>query len=146
MDGCLSSSPDLNEFETLKTELSQLIQKRGRHPLKWCCSRTPTREPQTFPLDKNSEEVTVKTLSMLWGSSTDTFSYKVTVNTNSSFTKRDVLSDIARIYDPLSLLGPFITKAKIFMQQLWLLKIDWHEKLPSDIAEQWKTLITSYQI
>ncbi|GFU31953.1 integrase catalytic domain-containing protein [Nephila pilipes] len=77
----------------------------------------------------------------LEGSSTDTFSYKVNVNTNSSFTNRDVLSDIACIYDPLGLLGPFITKAKIFMQQLWLLKIDWHEKLPLDIAEKWKTLI-----
>ncbi|GFT12237.1 integrase catalytic domain-containing protein [Nephila pilipes] len=73
---------------------------------------------------------------MLWGSSTDTFSYKVTVNTSSSFTKRGVLSDIARIYHPL---GPFITKANIFMQQLWLLR----EKLPPDIADQWKTFITS---
>ncbi|GFU47021.1 integrase catalytic domain-containing protein [Nephila pilipes] len=142
MDECLSGSSDLNEFETLKTELSQLLQKGGMHLHKLCCSGTPTREPQTFPLDRNSEEVTVKTSGMLWGSSADTFSYKVTVNTNSSFTKRDVLSDIVRIYDPLGFLGPFITKAKIFMQQLWLLKIDWHEKLPSNTAMQWKTLIT----
>ncbi|GFS41396.1 uncharacterized protein NPIL_161691 [Nephila pilipes] len=86
MDNCLSGSSDLNEFETLKTELSELLQKGGMHLHKWCCSRTPTREPQTFPLDKNSEEVTIKILGMLWGSSTDAFSYKVTVNTNSSFT------------------------------------------------------------
>ncbi|GFU38951.1 uncharacterized protein NPIL_430861 [Nephila pilipes] len=113
MDDCPSGSSNLNEFETLKTELSELLQKGGMHLHKWCCSGTPNHEPQTFPLDKNSEEVTVKTLGMLWGSSIDTFSYKVTVNTNSSFTKRDVLSGIARIYDPLGLLGPFITKAKI---------------------------------
>ncbi|GFS75420.1 uncharacterized protein NPIL_79101 [Nephila pilipes] len=136
MDDCLSGSSDVNKFETLKTELSELLQKGGIHLHKWCCSGTPTREPQTFPLYRNSEEVTVKTLGMLWGSSTDTFTCKVTVNTNSNFTKRDVLSDIARIYDPLGFLGPFITKAKIFMQQLWLLQIDWHEKLPPDIAEQ----------
>lgn len=110
---------------------------------KWRCSRTPTDEHQTFPLDRNAEEITVKTLGMLWGSSTDTFSYKVTVNTNNSFTKRDVLSEIARIYDPLGLLRPFIAKAKIFMQQLWLLKIDWNDKPPLHIAEQWKNLITS---
>ncbi|GFS88998.1 uncharacterized protein NPIL_473311 [Nephila pilipes] len=62
MDDCLSGSSDLNEFETLKAELSQLLQKGGMHLHKWCSSRTPTREPQTFPLDRNSEEVTVKTL------------------------------------------------------------------------------------
>ncbi|GFS73754.1 uncharacterized protein NPIL_518681 [Nephila pilipes] len=140
------------EYLTIEASLSEidhkiqhleLLQKGGMHIHKWCCSKTPTLEPQTFPLDKNSEQVIVKTLPMLWGSSTDTFSYKVTVNTNNSFTKTDVLSDIARIYDPLGLLGPFIPMAKIFMQQLWLLKIDWHEKLPPDIAEHWKTLITS---
>ncbi|GFU07129.1 integrase catalytic domain-containing protein [Nephila pilipes] len=99
MDDCLSGSSDLNEFQTPKTELSQLLQKGGMYLHKWCCSRTPTREPQTIPLDKNSEEVTVKTLGMLRRSSTDTFSYKVTVSINSSFMKRDVLSDIAHIYD-----------------------------------------------
>ncbi|GFU19702.1 integrase catalytic domain-containing protein [Nephila pilipes] len=132
----VSDEEDLT-IEASLSEIDQEMQHLEGNP----CSGTPTREPQTFPLDRNSEEVTVKTLGMLWGSSTDTFSYKVTMSTNSSFTKRDVLSDIARIYDPLGLLGPFITKAKIFMQQLWLLKIDWHEKLPPDIAEQWKTLI-----
>ncbi|GFS29604.1 hypothetical protein NPIL_12371, partial [Nephila pilipes] len=62
MDDCLSSLSDLNEFETLKTELFQLLQKRDMHLHKWCCSRTPAHEPQTFPLDRNSKEVTVRTL------------------------------------------------------------------------------------
>ncbi|GFT72353.1 uncharacterized protein NPIL_318591 [Nephila pilipes] len=96
MDDCLSGSSDLNEFETLKTELSQLLQKGGMHLHKWCCSRTPTSKAQTFPLDKNSEEVTVNTLGMLRGNCTDTFSYKVTMSTNSSFMKREFLSDFAQ--------------------------------------------------
>ncbi|GFT21227.1 hypothetical protein NPIL_177391 [Nephila pilipes] len=56
MDDCVSGSSDLNEFETLKTELSQCLQKGGMYLLNWCCSRTPTHEPQTFPLNRNSEE------------------------------------------------------------------------------------------
>ncbi|GFU23928.1 hypothetical protein NPIL_256321 [Nephila pilipes] len=56
MDVCLSCSPDLNEFETLKTELSQFLQKGGMQLHKWCCRRTPTHEFQTFPLDRNSKE------------------------------------------------------------------------------------------
>ncbi|GFU25415.1 hypothetical protein NPIL_247331 [Nephila pilipes] len=87
------------EYLTIEASLSEIdqeiqhlepLQKGGMHLHKWCCSRTSIRESQTFPLDRNSEEITVKTLGMLWESSADTFS-KVTVSTNSSFTKRDVL-------------------------------------------------------
>ncbi|GFV77716.1 integrase catalytic domain-containing protein [Trichonephila clavipes] len=47
-----------------------------------------------------------------------------------SFTKRMVLSTIARIFDPLGLLGPIITWAKIFKQRLWLLELGWSDELP----------------
>ncbi|GFY09994.1 integrase catalytic domain-containing protein [Trichonephila clavipes] len=66
---------------------------------------------------------------------------KANVSLNRSYTKRDVLSQIARIYDPFGLLGPVISKAKIFMQQLWLLKLDWFEILPPDILQQWEDFI-----
>ncbi|GFV74873.1 integrase catalytic domain-containing protein [Trichonephila clavipes] len=83
----------------------------------------------------------VKTLGMLWDSSGDSFTYKVTTSTDCNYTKRDVLSQIARIYDPLGLLGPVIAKAKIFMQQLWLLKLDWNETQPPDVSTQWRNFI-----
>ncbi|GBL79859.1 hypothetical protein AVEN_28925-1 [Araneus ventricosus] len=78
---------------------------------------------------------------MIWNSVSDTFTYKANVNINHSYTKRDVLSQTARIYDPVGLLGPIISKANIFMQQLWLLKLDWYEILPPDISQQWENFI-----
>ncbi|GBM56961.1 hypothetical protein AVEN_224873-1 [Araneus ventricosus] len=78
---------------------------------------------------------------MIWNNVSDTFTYKANVNNNRSYTKRYVLSQIARIYDPVRLLGPVISKAKIFMQQLWLLKLDWYEILPPDISQQWENFI-----
>ncbi|GFW10390.1 integrase catalytic domain-containing protein [Trichonephila clavipes] len=83
----------------------------------------------------------VKTLGMLWDCSGDSFTYKVTTSTDCNYTKRDVLSQIARIYDPLGLLGLVIAKAKIFMQQLWLFKPDWSETLPPDVSTQWRNFI-----
>lgn len=35
------------------------------------------------------------------------------------FTKKEILSKISQIFDPLGLLGPVITKAKLIMQRLW---------------------------
>ncbi|GFU02204.1 uncharacterized protein TNCV_1547761 [Trichonephila clavipes] len=48
------------------------------------------------------------------------------------YTKRCVLSTIPGLSDPLGLLGPAVARAKIFMQSLWGLKIDWIDELPSE--------------
>ncbi|GFV61000.1 integrase catalytic domain-containing protein [Trichonephila clavipes] len=71
----------------------------------------------------------------------ETKELEVSPSTNHIFTKRDVLSLIARIFDPLGLLGPVISKAKFFMQQLWLLKLEWHEKLPVPVASEWASFV-----
>ncbi|GFV14016.1 integrase catalytic domain-containing protein [Trichonephila clavipes] len=60
-----------------------------------------------------------------------------------SYTKRDVLSVIARLYDPLGLIGPVISKAKIFLQKLWLRKLNWEEFLPDAIAPEWLNFMSS---
>lgn len=62
----------------------------------------------------------------------------------SEFTKRYVLSQVACIYDPLGLLGPVIIKVKIFMQQLWLVKIEWSERLLFHVSKQWETFIKTF--
>ncbi|GFQ71249.1 uncharacterized protein TNCT_434151 [Trichonephila clavata] len=103
-------------------ELKQLLQRGGMTLHKWCTDLSPTNAKE-FPLDRNSEEIQVKTLGMIWNSVSDTFTYKANVSLNLGYTKRDVLS--ARIYDPFGFLGPVISKTKIFIQQLWLLKLDW---------------------
>jgi hypothetical protein len=42
-------------------------------------------------------------------------------------TKRGILFNITRLIDLLGLLGPVIVIAKILMQQLWKLKINWDD-------------------
>lgn len=55
-----------------------------------------------------------------------------------SETKREILRDIAKLYDPLGLLAPVIILAKIFMQDIWREGIDWDEKLPDHLLLKWK--------
>ncbi|GFQ73985.1 integrase catalytic domain-containing protein [Trichonephila clavata] len=113
---------------------------------KWCTNVPQFNEQDIFPFDRNSEQInTVKTLGLLWNSVSDTFTYKVSVSKTPRFTKRDVLSQIARIYDPLGLLGPVIANAKIFMQQLWLLKLTQNKILPSELSQQWDAFINKLQ-
>ena len=52
--------------------------------------------------------------------------------------KRSVLRSIASIYDPLGLLSPIITQCKIFMQQLWQLKVNLNDPLNTEVKELWQ--------
>ncbi|GFU21844.1 integrase catalytic domain-containing protein [Trichonephila clavipes] len=145
LDDILSGCSSLNELDLLKTELSQLFKSAGMSLPKWCFSHSTNNFPDLH-FDQSCEEGIPKTLGVLWNSSSDTFCFKVSPSTNHIFTKRDVLSQIARIFDPLGLLGPVISKAKFFMQQLWLLKLEWHEKLPVPIAAEWVSFVQSLPV
>ncbi|GFS62792.1 DUF1758 domain-containing protein [Trichonephila clavipes] len=56
-----------------------------------------------------------------------------------------VLSTIDSIFDPLGLLGPIITWAKIFMQRLWLLELGWSDELPFKEEKEQRRFIDSLQ-
>ncbi|GFX40500.1 integrase catalytic domain-containing protein [Trichonephila clavipes] len=91
----------------------------------------------SYVFDKEFQDAPVKTLGMLWDPKVDCLTYKVKISDKFNFSKRDVLSEIARLYDPLGLIGPIVTKAKIFIQELWKIKLDWSEQLPPDAMEEW---------
>ncbi|GFU93685.1 integrase catalytic domain-containing protein [Trichonephila clavipes] len=145
LDNILSGCSRLNELESLKTELTQLFKSAGMSLHKWCFSHSTNNFPDLH-FDQSCEESITKILGFLWKCSSDNFCFKVSPSTNHIFTKRDVLSQIARIFDPLGLLGPVISKAKFFMQQLWFLKLEWHEKLPVPVAAEWASFVQSLPV
>ncbi|GFX31469.1 integrase catalytic domain-containing protein [Trichonephila clavipes] len=104
-------------------------------------------EPKTI---KNKETIIysseIKVLGVYWNPKHDFFSFRVKIDLHELNTKRGVLSTIARIYDPLGLLGPVVAKAKIFLQKLWMLKIDWTDLLPDTINREWRQFVESLQV
>jgi len=90
-------------------------------------------------LELNSEH-TVNALGVYWNTIQDKFQFKISLNdvtANSKFTKRTLLSEVAKIFDPLGWLSPVIIRAKIMIQQLWKLELGWDELLPETIQLQW---------
>ncbi|XP_068684466.1 uncharacterized protein [Montipora foliosa] len=81
--------------------------------------------------DKQNEEVNVpngsgedKVLGIVWNSTEDSLKLKVKSETidclnSSEWTKRSILSQIARIYDPVGFAAAFLIRAKIGFQELW---------------------------
>ena len=94
-----------------------------------------------------TNETAEKVLGFVWDHLKDVFTFKVNVELSNSeqaagkrLTKRMILSQIARIFDPLGFAAAFIDKAKIGMQHLWQKGVDWDEQLPVDEHNKWMEL------
>ena len=55
-------------------------------------------------------------------------------------TKRSVLSQISKIFDPLGLCLPVSTRGKLLMRKLWELKLSWDVPIPEDLQKEWGKL------
>ncbi|GFX68158.1 DUF1758 domain-containing protein [Trichonephila clavipes] len=139
MDDILSGESTLEGAKKVQTILSQLLQRGGFELHKWV-SNSPELlkdlSASSYVFDKEFQDAPVKTLGMLWDPKVDCLTYKVKISDKVNFSKRNVLSEIARLYDPLGLIGPIVTNAKIFIQELWKIKLDWSEQLPPDAMEE----------
>ena len=89
-----------------------------------------------------------KVLGVLWNTTTDMIKYppRSTASTTPNLiTKREVLQESSKIYDPIGFLGPVTVRAKILMQELWRQGIAWDEPLPPDLQMKWKELATELE-
>lgn len=76
---------------------------------------------------------------MEYNSSQDHFRFSSTDLSaeESSITKREVLSDSAKIFDPLGLISCVTILPKIIFQRLWERGTAWDEPLPPDNQKEW---------
>ena len=78
-------------------------------------------------------------MGLRWHPAIDMFTFRVQLEKyKTQPTKRLIMSDIAKIYDPIGWLQPVIIRGKILIQKLWLVKAGWDDTLPDSIIEEWK--------
>jgi len=83
------------------------------------------------------DEHSVKVLGLHWNTTNNSFTYHTSIPQTSS-TKRQVLSNIARLFDPINALGPLLLWAKYFMQLLWGNKLGWDDPMPEELLSTWR--------
>jgi len=92
-------------------------------------------------------ESTSKTLGVRWKTTSDEFFFvPPDLATEISPTKRQVLSQIAKLFDPAGWLAPFVVCAKIFMQEIWLPDLGWDDKLPVELCQRGNSFLQSYSV
>ncbi|GFY06217.1 uncharacterized protein TNCV_2680111 [Trichonephila clavipes] len=144
MDDVLCGAATLEEAIVLRQQLKGILKGAGMELHKLCANHeklSPDPE-QNYNFATLTE---TKTLGVSWKPNLDCFLIKVKVCLDSSYTKRDVLSTIDKIFDPVGLMAPVISKAKIFLQRLWRSKLEWNDLLPAEEYREWQQFLVSLE-
>ncbi|XP_055907518.1 uncharacterized protein LOC129942546 [Eupeodes corollae] len=154
VDDCLAGSETIDDAHNLLNEIICLL-KAGHFELKKICSNHPMilkgipEEDKEKLVTFHQSEI-IKTLGLIWDPSQDVFDFSYNdekVNKISTqITKRTVLADLARLFDPLGLLGPIIVIGKLFLQELWKSKLSWDDNLSNEKAQKWIKYIGQFSL
>ncbi|KMQ87989.1 hypothetical protein RF55_12602, partial [Lasius niger] len=144
VDDVLTGADTIDEALKIQTELLQLC-KAGGFPLrKWTSNVRELIETipeddraQIVPRSWSSEEENHSTLGLLWNPEADCFSFAVSRPDEGAVTKRSILAQTARLFDPLGWLTPVTIRDKITIQSTWLLGLEWDASLPEQESAQW---------
>ena len=146
VDDLTTGCDSVKEAEKFIFEATLILKEAGMTLTKW---RSCNEEVQNY-IRSSIENITyhedeVKILGMNWTLSKDTFScniQKLIQDIHSiKPTKRNVLKCIARIFDPMGYIAPYIITAKILMQQISVMKLDWDDLLSAELLAIWEEWI-----
>lgn len=149
VDDLLTGADSINEAKLIRDEIITLLRLGAFELSKWAsnCSELLTDLEGT-----NSNIVPIKDstqssiLGVHWNQSQDTFHFTYSTQENRDlFSKRAILSEVSRLFDPLGLLGPVIVSAKLILQELWQIGLHWDESVPIDLHSRWVKLRSQMQ-
>ncbi|XP_022817401.1 uncharacterized protein LOC111350200 isoform X1 [Spodoptera litura] len=152
VDDLMASKDNLNEAIHTAKHLEAILQKGGFTLQKWC-SNDANFLKQFDPAKRTTHAIlditidgTITALGLRWNMGKDMFHYSLKLPLISkSITKRTILSDIQRLFDPLGWLAPAMLPTKLLIQRLWLQGTGWDEELDTTTREEWIALRESLQ-
>ena len=86
----------------------------------------------------------IKALGVSWNPQSDSIRFEVKLKKKTPYTKRVILSNISRLFDPLGLTSVVTIKAKI--GEIWKLKkFDWDDPLQKEMHATWEKLFAEIE-
>ncbi|XP_028415393.1 uncharacterized protein LOC114538415 [Dendronephthya gigantea] len=144
VDDCLKSVRDEEEAIKLSKELRELLSLGGFNLTKWLSNSRkvieslPEAERAAQVKDLDFDKIPIeRALGVRWNVSSDTFGFAIVIKERPA-TRRGILSIVSSIYYPLGFVAPYILSAKLILQELCRLKLDWDEKIPDENLKHWQ--------
>lgn len=143
VDDVFGGADTIERAQDIVSQLRLLCTAGGFKLQKWTSNNSavlkfiPEEEQicsKSIPIEDN---LIVHALGLCWQPASDLFQFTLNVPSTEVITKRRILSTIAKLFDPLGLLSPITITAKILIQELWTLKLDWDDPLPNNVSTQW---------
>lgn len=144
MDDLMTGDDDVPKVKKLCHDIKEVLRRGGFTMQKWSSN---SEEVLQFIQEgeknmKNELEIKldkiIKILGLTWDRKEDKFKIKVNLpEMKYPVTKRTILSDVARLFDPFGWLSPVVIIAKIMIQKLWLCNLGWDNELPPELVEEW---------
>lgn len=146
-DICVGADSEAQALE-LQSNLISVLSKSGLELKKWATNTASIlrvipadcRGSGPLPFD-TADAFSIKVLGIEWHHETDEFCCALRLDPAPVYTKRGILSLVARIFDPLGLFAPATFLAKSIMQQTWNVKLSWDAPLPIDIQSRWAAFV-----
>ncbi|XP_071057548.1 uncharacterized protein [Onthophagus taurus] len=139
MDDLITGSDDWQEALKIKDELASILAKSGLKLRKWQSNDSRVLHNENNQLDKFqiNDGTETRALGIVWHPREDTLHYSTDFEIkNDKITKRVILSQVARIFDPLGLINPCIMKAKLILQEFMQLQSDWDDEIPDCLKQK----------
>ncbi|XP_041631681.2 uncharacterized protein [Drosophila kikkawai] len=145
--GCNS----FDELMILKNELIQLLDKAQFKLRKWSSNswrllKSLPEEDRCYEpiqlLNKSAADSPIKILGIQWNPGKDVMYLNIKeCDPTISPTKRELLSQLSRIYDPLGLVAPVTVLFKLIFQESWTSVLQWDDPIPETLRSRWKALV-----
>ncbi|XP_034951904.1 uncharacterized protein [Chelonus insularis] len=144
VDDIFGGADTVSQLIDISTHVRQLCMAGGFPLAKWHSNSLQFLQSIT---DNSSEEQIhsfesskTKLLGLSWIPANDSFKFNSKPpREESKLTKRIILSETAQLYDTLGFLAPFIVRAKMLLQEIWLDKLSWDDQAPDHIITKWNS-------
>ncbi|XP_062542425.1 uncharacterized protein LOC134210390 [Armigeres subalbatus] len=144
VDDFIGGASSVEEATRLRIELSELLEKGGFELRKWTSNSLDVLhglnadQIGTQSALQFGPNEAVKTLGISWEPEYDLLCFDSQIEPlNGPWTKRLILSTIAKLFDPMGIISPVVVSAKILMQQLWVIPCGWDDPVPESIQTKW---------
>ena len=134
VSGCSSE-----EGVTQYYQQAQQIMKEAKFNLRSWASNSPMLNSLALQDATADINTTVNILGIQWTTQNDLLHLTPTnpTSVNNLVTKREVLQQSCKTFDPIGFATPDTIRAKILIQTLWKRGVDWGEPLDSVLAQEW---------
>ncbi|XP_075990340.1 uncharacterized protein LOC142985992 [Anticarsia gemmatalis] len=147
----MSGEDTVEQAIEVAKNINHILQRGGFTLQKWSSNSIEFLEQ--FESAQHSKQVkidmklhgTIRTLGLSWNMGEDTMHYHLD---NAPFsgivTKRKILADIHRLFDPLGWLAPAIVPTKILIQKLWLKRSSCDDEVDPETEKEWISIRDSF--